>query len=163
MFPGHLWRVVLDFMLTYFVAQAPLGGVSGDSLQAEQISHERTMLADSYANEKLWYWQGRLHLDYWKVSLTVVRLSELKPNTLGNIRWDLDQKTATIRVLDPADYSMSFTKILDDIEFTVVHELIHLQRDLALNHDSHSEANRWKEEHAVNHETEILLKVDRGR
>jgi hypothetical protein len=82
---------------------------------------------------------------------------------VGNVRWDLDKRTATIRVLDPADYSMPFPEILDDIEFTVVHELIHLKRDLVLDPDSQSEANRWKEEHAVNHETETLLRADRGR
>ena len=163
MISGCLWRVASGLMLTYIRLRAPFAGVSADSLQAERLSHERTMLVDSYANEKLWYWQGRLNLKNWKVALAVVRSTELRPDTVGNIRWDLDKKTATIRVLDPADYSMPFPKILDDIEFTVVHELIHLKRDLVLNQDAHSEANRWKEEHAVNHETETLLRADRGR
>src|SRR3954470_5351277 len=126
MFSVYLRRVASDLFLAYVLLQFPVGGLSADSLEAEQLSHYRTMLVDSYANEKLWYWQGRLKLKDWKVALTVVRQAELRPNTVGNIRWDLDQKTATIRVLDPADYFMQFPEILDDIEFTVVHELIHL-------------------------------------
>ena len=55
------------------------------------------------------------------------RTTELKPKTLGNIHWDADKKTAVIRVLDPADYKLSFKDMLADMEFTVVHELIHLE------------------------------------
>jgi hypothetical protein len=58
---------------------------------------------------------------------------------------------------------MPFPEMLDDIEVTVVHELIHLKRDLVLDNYSRSETSRTKEERAVNRVTEALLKLDRGR
>ena len=48
--------------------------------------------------------------------------------------------------------------MLEDMEFTVVHELIHLQ----LSSLPRSEASRSDEEHAVNRITDALLKLDRG-
>ena len=86
----------------------------------------------------------------------------LKKNTVGNIRWDKDKKTAVIRVLDPADYKIPFDDILKDIEFTVVHELIHLEMSPVLADLNRTDANRMEEEYAVNHMTDALLKLDRG-
>ncbi len=85
--------------------------------------------------------------------------SELKPKTLGNIHWDADKKAAVIRVLDASDYKLSFRDTLDDMEFTVVHELIHLE----LSSLPRSEASRRDEEHAVNQITDALLKLDRRK
>ena len=138
----------------------------GTVLPAQQVStsaHERSLLAESFAREKLSVWQKRLNLQYWNVALEVVRSTELRPKTLGNIHWDTDKKTAVIRVLDPADYSLPFHEMLDDMEFTVVHELIHLEMAPALSHLTRSDADRSEEEHAVNHMTAALLHLDRGR
>ena len=85
------------------------------------------MLAERYAAERLAVWQKRLNLQDWNIALVVSRASELKPKTLGNIHWDNEKKTAVLRVLDPADYKLPFNEMLQDIEFTVVHELIHLE------------------------------------
>jgi hypothetical protein len=121
------------------------------------------MLATTFTNEKLWFWQQRLNLQDWAVSVAVVHSNELKPKTLGNIHWDTDKKTAVIRVLDPAEYQMPFNDMLDDMEFTVVHELIHLELAPVLSSLSRNDANRREEEHAVNHMAEALLKLQRGR
>ena len=158
-----LWPGTAVLLLTYLLLPVPLGSIPADSLQPEKLGHEHTVLVESFAKEKLWYWQNRLNLNDWNVSLAAVHSTALRPNTLGNIRWDIENKTATIRVLDPAEYSMPFREMLDDIEVTVVHELIHLKRDLVLNRYSSNEANRRKEEHAVNRLTETLLKLDRGQ
>ena len=123
--------------------------------------HERTVLAESYTKEKLWVWQKRLGLQDWNVALEVVRATELKPKTLGNIHWDTEKKTAVIRVLDPADYTLPFHEMLDDMEFTVVHELIHLDIAPVLSNFTRSDANRREEEHAVNHMADALLHLDR--
>ena len=126
-------------------------------------AHERSLLAESFAKEKLSIWQKRLNLQDWDVSLEVVRSTELKPKTLGNIHWDTEKKTAVIRVLDPADYRLPFHDMLEDMEFTVVHELIHLEIAPVLSHFTRSDADRRDEEHAVNHMAEALLHLDRGR
>ena len=138
----------------------------GTVLPAQQVStsaHERSLLAESFAREKLSVWQKRLNLQYWNVALEVVRSTELRPKSLGNIHWDTDKKTAVIRVLDPADYSLPFHEMLDDVEFTVVHELIHLEIAPVLSHFTRSDADRIEEEYAVNYMADALLRLDRGR
>jgi len=124
--------------------------------------NERSLIAQRFAMEKLWAWQRRLNLKDWDISLAVVSATDLKKNTVGNIRWDREKKTALIRVLDPADYKIPFDAILKDIEFTVVHELIHLEMSPVLADLNRTDANRMEEEYAVNHMTDALLKLDRG-
>jgi hypothetical protein len=139
-------------------AQSTLNSNSDANLEAE-----RRALAERFASERLWVWQKRLNLQGWKVSLLVSRASELKPKTLGNIRWDREKKTAVLRTLDPADYNLAFNEMLRDIEFTVVHELIHLEMVPVLSDLQRTEENRREEEDAVNHMAEALLKLDRGQ
>lgn len=124
---------------------------------------ERTLMAESFSTEKLWAWQKRLNLQDWKIAVAVVRSGELKPKTLGNIHWDGEKKTAIIHVLDPADYKLAHQAMLDDIEFTVVHELIHLELSPVLSPLQRNDANRMEEEHAVNHMAQALLDLQRGR
>src|SRR3954464_14247021 len=97
-------------------------GCGGASAQTPTIcspADERSLSAGTFANEKLWYWQRRLNLQEWTISVLIARATDLKPRTLGNIHWDTDKKIAVIRVLDPADYQLSVPDMLDDIEFTV--------------------------------------------
>ena len=129
------------------------------SVSAAQLARERTDLAQSFATERLWVWQHRLNLDQWNISVVMARTTDLKPKTLGNIHWDADHKSAIIRVLDPADYKLPFHAMLDDMEFTVVHELLHLELSSLPKND----ASRSDEEHAVNQIGDALLKLDRGR
>ena len=137
-------------------AQSPL-------TPSETLAHERTLLAESFASARLEVWQKRLNLQGWEISLVVSRADGLRPKTAGNIHWDPKKKTAVIRVLDPADYQLPFVPMLRDIEFTVVHELVHLEMAPVLGELQRTEANRAEEEHAVNHMTDALLKLDRGR
>lgn len=130
---------------------------------AQLTPHERTLMAESFSAEKLWKWQKRLHLQDWKISLAVVRTAELKPKTLGNIHWDGEKKTAVIRVLDPADYKLTAQAMLDDMEFTVVHELIHLELSPVLTPLQRNDANRLEEEYTVNHMAQALLDLDRRK
>jgi hypothetical protein len=130
-------------------------------LRAEQAvpssAQERAEVAVGYVNERLAIWQQRLSLQDWRISVVMAHQNDLKPKTLGNIHWESDRKTAVIRVLDASDYKMPFREMLDDMEFTVVHELIHLE----LSSLPRSDASRREEEHAVNQITDALLKLDR--
>jgi hypothetical protein len=121
------------------------------------IQREKYLMAQSFLGEKLWLWQNRLNLGVWNIQIRLVRLSELKPKTLGNIHWDTDTHTAQIKVLAPEDYKVSSPDMLKDMEFTVVHELIHLE----LSSLPRSEASRSAEEHAVNQIAQALLNLDR--
>lgn len=144
------------FLLTGFasIAQAQEAG-------NQPSVREQTMLAESFASERLWFWQKRLGLQDWTISVAVVPASELKPKTLGNVHWELNKKTAVIRVLDPSDYRLPFKEMLKDMEFTVVHELIHLDLAPVLADLQRSDANRRDEEHAVNHVADALLSLER--
>jgi len=126
-------------------------------------ARERTIFAESFTAEKLWVWQKRLNLQDWKVSVVIARATELKPKTLGNIHWDAGKKTALIHVLDPADYTLPFDAMLKDMEFTVVHELIHLELSPVLAPLQRTDENRRDEEHAVNHMAQALLDLDRAK
>jgi hypothetical protein len=118
---------------------------------------ERTTVAESFLHQRLFIWQKRLKLEDWNITFKLVHLTDLKPKTLGNIHWDSDLKKATMSILCPADYKMSFPDALKDMEFTVVHELVHLQ----LSSLPRNEASRSAEEKAVNTLTDALLNLDR--
>ena len=116
--------------------------------------------APSQAQVDLWLrnWQRRLALDDWEIRAQIVRASELRPDTLGNLKWNSATKTATVRVLNPLDYDLPESEIPTDIEYTVVHELIHLQLS-ALPRDP---VNRAVEERVVNRISEALFALDKG-
>jgi hypothetical protein len=122
----------------------------------EPSAAERERLAEQRLAKRLALWQDRLELKDWKISLVQSRRSDLRPGTLGNIRWDEENKTARIRVLDADEYPMPFEAAYADMEFTLVHELIHLElASLPRNDES-----RGDEEHAVNHMTDALLRLE---
>ena len=125
-----------------------------DLLSVSDIAEDDTReCVGRFVNERLATWQQRLKLGDWTISLVTSRRTDLKPRTLGGIRWDKRKKTAVIAILDPAEYRLPFREMLQDIEFTIVHELIHLE----LASLPKSEASRSNEEHAVNHLTQALL------
>jgi len=118
---------------------------------------ERNTIAESFLNQKLLIWQKRLKLEDWTITFKLVHLGDLKPKTLGNIHWDSDLKKANMSILSPADYKLAFADALKDMEFTIVHELVHLQ----LSSLPRNEASRSAEEKAVNTLTDALLNLDR--
>ena len=140
----------------------PVGAVCASAqtqVSSEPAVRDCALVASSYVNERLSIWQQRLKLQDWKISILMAHPSDLKPKTLGNIHWDADKKSAVIRVLDASDYHMGCHDMLDDMEFTVVHELIHLE----LSSLPRSEASRRDEEFAVNQIADALLALDRHR
>jgi len=126
---------------------------------AQATAAGQAQLAQQFVDEKLTVWKQRLKLEDWRVSAVMTPLSDFAPKTLGGIRWDKGKKTAVIYVLAPADYRLAFREMLDDMELTIVHELVHL--DLAT--APHREASRSVEEHAVNGIAEAMLALDRKK
>jgi hypothetical protein len=123
----------------------------------EPASCDRGQLAEKRLDERLAVWQRRLKLEDWNVTIVMSHPSELRKGTLGNIHWDADNKTAVVRVLDASDYETPWNDTLKDMEFTVVHELIHLELASLPRND----ASRTHEEHAVNNMADALLDLDR--
>lgn len=122
-------------------------------------AREQAQLAEQFVNERLALWRQCLHLEDWQISIVMTRRSDLKPKTRGHVRWDKGKKSAVIGVLDASDYQLPLREMLDDMEFTIVHELVHLE----LASLPRSEASRSSEEHAVNRITEALLRLDRQK
>jgi hypothetical protein len=83
----------------------------------------------------------------------MIKPEGLRPATLGNIRWDPENKKAVIRVLHACEYKVPFEAALRDMEFTLVHELIHL----TLSGLPRDEDNMSEEERAINQIAEALL------
>ena len=103
-------------------------------------------------------WQTRLALEDWTISVYVVRTHDLKPDTIGNLRWNSVNKTASIRVMDPLDYDLPATDIPADMEYTVVHELVHLQLAML----PKTPGSKETEERAVNRIAEALFSLEKG-
>ena len=119
---------------------------------------ETRQFAQQYVTERLAVWQQRLKLEDWRISAVMTPLSDFAPKTLGGIRWDKTKKSAVIFVLDSSDYRLPLREMLDDMELTIVHELVHLELATAQKH----EASRSVEEHAVNGIAEAMLALDRA-
>lgn len=147
------WR----FSFGLLVLGSSVGNCVAPVTPREPDVRERERLAETFLREKLALWQRRLHLQDWTISVDTCHSGALRPGTRGNIRWDADTKTAAIRVLDASEYRMPFRTALEDMEFTIVHELIHL----TLSPLPRSESSRSKEEYAINRIADALLQGDR--
>lgn len=142
----------------HLAAALLLASLAASPLRAETSSiDDKRQIASTFIAEKLAVWQKRLNLQDWTVTVVTSRKADLKQGTMGKIKWDKDKKTATIWTVDVADYTLSNEELLKDLEFTVVHELIHLE----LASLPKSEASRRSEEFAVNRLAEALLALDR--
>jgi hypothetical protein len=116
---------------------------------------EREAVAQRFVSQSLATWQQRLDLKDWKIQVDLVRPASLEPKTLGNIHWDINTKEATICVLSAYDYTLPTQPMLDDMEFTIVHELVHLH----LSALPHTDDSVVPEEHAVNELAHALLQL----
>jgi hypothetical protein len=159
------WRSLVWAGAFALIAASPISAeVSASEIQAPEAMvpvtrAEQTHFCERFIKEKLDLWRARLKLEDWKISVAMSQRNQLKPRTLGGIHWDKRKKTATISVLDPSEYRLPFREMLEDMEFTIVHELVHLE----LASLPRSEASRSNEEHAVNRMTEALLALDRQK
>ena len=82
---------------------------------------------ESRLDHQVKFWQKRLGLDAWNISVRVVRQSEMDHNSWGTGEWDSAAKTGVISVLDPRDYNLRGGDLKLDMECTIVHELVHIQ------------------------------------
>jgi hypothetical protein len=141
----------------FFALFAAHSGWSNSTSNSTSNTSERDAAVAKFVDQKLQLWQNRMDLKDWDIKVDVVRADKLEPKTLGNVHWDTDVKAATICVLSPEDYKLPYKAMLDDMEFTIVHELVHLE----LASLPRSDASRRVEEHAVNEIAGALLKLAR--
>lgn len=148
-------RKVLGLLALALFASGP--AVRASCMESVVEAQSSTHAVERFVSERLSYWMKHLDLNDWRVSIVLSKRSDLKPKTLGGIRWDKKKKTAVISVLAPSEYRLPFDEMLSDLELTIVHELVHLE----LASLPRSEASRKSEEHAVNRLSEALLQLNR--
>jgi len=84
------------------------------------------ILTEDELREKCAEWQAILRLQDWDIQVTIERASSFKiPGNEGECEWNIQYKTALIRILDPVDFP-PYSKWPYDMEETLVHELLHL-------------------------------------
>jgi|SwirhirootsSR3_FD_contig_91_778108_length_2216_multi_3_in_0_out_0_3 hypothetical protein len=147
--------VVLFLSLAGFAFGADPVSAPPSKVPLSHNPREREAQAVKFVQEKLQLWQHRMNLTSWDIQANLIRRGAFKPKTIGGIHWDADIMKASIDVLSTYDYTLPDRAMLDDMEFTVVHELVHLQ----LSSLPRSEASRGAEEHAVNEIARALLKL----
>jgi hypothetical protein len=138
--------------------QAPSPDVpAAASVARTQDSSQNTQ---RFLDEKVAIWRQRLKLENWRISAVLTRRVDLAPQTLGGISWDKARKSAVLLVLDPADYALPYSEMLNDMELTVVHELIHLELTSLPRSEAHRGAT---EEKAVSGLAGAMLELDRRK
>lgn len=150
---GSLGYLVIFLAVTLPCFPADEPSKTSSTLETRQRSQQEVFAAD-----RLGYWQRRLNLDDWSITVKVCRSSDLRRETVGNVHWDPEKKTAVIRVLDASDYTIPFPSVLRDVETTVVHELVHLE----LAYLPRTESSATPEEQAVTRIADALLKLHRN-
>jgi len=160
-------RCLKGCFLSFLFSFCLFAAFSGNCLFAQQSSSAapqtatasdseiaaRDAVANRYIHDTLSLWQQRLQLQDWNIYILLSRPEDLRPGTLGNIHWDVEKKSATIRVMDASGYTSDVAAMLKDMQVTVVHELVHLElASLPV-----SDADRSNQEFAIDHLTDALL------
>jgi len=130
---------------------------SGPGLPPVETPESREATAQKFVSQALQVWQARLNLKDWNIHVQLVHPNQLEPKTLGNVHWNINNKHATIDVLSSYDYTLPMSPMLNDMEMTVVHELIHLHLAVL----PRSDATRRNEEYVVNQISRALLDLSK--
>ncbi len=87
------------------------------------------ILTQEALEERSAYWQKVLRLQDWNIQAVVVRRRDMELECVqGECEPQLSNKRATIRLLDPVDY-LPDNEWPQDMERTLVHELLHLHME----------------------------------
>jgi hypothetical protein len=72
-------------------------------------------------------WQGRMRLQYWRISISVAHRADMPRDAVGSVRIRRGEKTAAINILDAAEVpNIPAERLRRYTELTVVHELVHV-------------------------------------
>ena len=82
---------------------------------------------ESRLDRQLKFWQKRLGLEDWNLSLRVVRQQVIGNDSWGTAVWIPETRSGVVNVLDPRDYNLKGSELKLDMECTIVHELVHIR------------------------------------
>lgn len=84
------------------------------------------ILTEEELQAKCKEWQKILRLQDWEIKIYVWRSRDMDlEGAVGEVEYNLDLKLASIHILDPVDYPSNLM-VNQDMEATLVHELLHL-------------------------------------
>lgn len=123
------------------------------------------ILSQEQLEERLAYWQEKLRLRDWIVSVRKGSPKEVGDNASANIEAIYCNKTASILILHekhfPSIDAEGFPAL--DMEWDLVHELLHLHtRLINKTNDEDSDNYCMFEEQAIESITRALLDLERG-
>ena len=104
-------------------------------------------------------WQERLRLKHWDVALRIARASEFETKeSQGECTWTLSTALAAIKILDPIDYPE--TPFPQDMEKTLVHELLHL-KFCEFDNTNRGSLSETMMERTIDHIARLLVTLNR--
>lgn len=110
--------------------------------------------------ELLKVWEEILNLQSWDVKTGIYRERDFcGPERQGENEYNLATGTSLIRILDPADYPES--KFKQDMEITLVHELLHLLFAPFEPDEGNNELEHKFMERAICQLSEVLVRLKR--
>lgn len=89
-----------------------------------RYKYQEIILDDDTLQKLLEQWKETLGLQNWTINIKVVRGYEI-PGKMGECQWMLTKRLASIKVIDPTDYTSDYM-VPYDMEHTLVHELMHI-------------------------------------
>jgi hypothetical protein len=110
-------------------------------------------------------WQKRLRLQDWKITSKFAPLGFLKEvtgteNPVGANESFVEAKEAKIHILRPEDWDKEYNERQQDVEDTVVHELLHCHFAVF---DAEDNATRLRQEQVIESLTEAFMGLKRGK
>lgn len=106
------------------------------------------------------YWQERLRLQHWDVKLKIARATDFSDTSArGENNWVQSTAESVIHILDPVDWPKN-TPFEQDVEITLVHDLLHLHFSPFDNTAKESQGKIMLER-AIDHIAKALVEVRR--
>jgi hypothetical protein len=118
------------------------------------------ILTEKQLQEKARYWQEVLRLRDWDLIVKKENKKSFDDSTEGNCEFLVSSKCAYIRILNEDDYPDD-SWVPQDMELTLVHELLHLHFAQIREHSDSVPLYEDFEEQAISAISEALVKVHR--
>lgn len=140
-----------------------------EGLTVLSLEHDVDLMAEwneEKLNEKLNYWKEVLKLENWDIEISFARMYDLGEDVYGLNTYDTSLLVSEIKILHPIDrppcenFATDFKR---DVEFTIVHELLHLVFYDWLALAREREGTDFSVERAINSLAKALIKLAREK
>lgn len=116
------------------------------------IGRRKRLITHEQLIERTIYWSKLLQVSDWYINIGIFSGKDMTEGTNGTIDVSFQTNECVIKLVDPADYGDWGNY---DMEFTLVHELLHL----VINPHAESTADKY-EERAINQIARALVDME---